>query len=143
MNQKMFIALILSIVLIASTTYALNKIIYNVPNSGIIITSPNIKLYHDESLTQEYINNTTYDWAELSIGENTKDWWIKNVGNCPVILGLTVISIPSGWSLTWDYDNSPLNPGAVVHVVITLTIPENEMAGTYTWTYQISATENV
>jgi len=81
------------------------------------------------------------DWGNLIDGSQTMNWWIQNVGNTNVTLTLNVTAVPDGWVLTWNYTNSVLEPTQVESVEIQLTVPSNELGGTYNWTYIIGTEE--
>ena len=101
-----------------------------------------IKMFLNEGCTSELANGTTIDWGIASVGANTKTYWIKNTGNCNVILSLTNTTMPSGWTLSWDYNGTAITPSGIRRVIITLTVPTGAPAGTYNWGSWITAQES-
>jgi len=127
--------------LLITLTFAVTTILYNIPNTGTIVASPYLRLYYDKDCTLEYLNNTNVDWGTLTIGSNIHHWWVKNTGNCNITLTLTILSFPSGWSLSWNYTGQILEPSQVLHILMQLQVPSGALKGAYTWTYRIGAEE--
>jgi len=141
LNRKIVGSIVLAALLSVALVYALqNSVVYRVPSTGIVIASPNINLFYDSDCTIPHLNDTVDDWGNLSTGLNVKDWWIKNVGDCNITLSLIVGDVPSGWTLTWDYSGSILQPAEVICVTMQLTVPADAGKNTpVTWVYEIVA----
>ena len=102
-----------------------------------------ITVYTNEALTEELEQGEMLDWGEISTGKYTMDLWINNTGSVDALIALQNYGGfpggPGGWTETWDYNNVPIVPGAVVKVTITLTLPADIGAGHYEWDSGIMA----
>jgi outer membrane usher protein FimD/PapC len=127
------------IAVLAIAAYGASYYVLYYPNTANIPAGTMIKMYSNAECTTEVTNGTTISWGSVSVGSNTKTYWIKNIGNANVVLSLTNSTMPSGWILSWNYDGTALAPAAVRSVVITLTVPVGATAGTYNWNSWITA----
>ena len=88
---------------------------------------PNVEIdvYSDSECTELI---STIDWGSLEAGSSVSRMvYVKSAGNRDVKLSLTTENWnPAGAAnyieLSWDYDGSTLEPGAVVGVTLTLTV---------------------
>jgi hypothetical protein len=70
-------------------------------------------------------------WGTLTNGENkTTTVYIKNEGNSPATLSLETsnwypTSASTYLTLSWNYNNQPINPSQVVQVTLTLSVSPN------------------
>jgi len=93
-------------------------------SSGGTITSINVEIFNNNNCTQSCNN---INWGTLIPGESiTQTIYIKNSGNKPITLSIT----SENWTpanaityldLTWDKENSNLNPDQVVPASLTLS----------------------
>lgn len=103
-----------------------------------------VKVFTNVEQTDELKQGEMIDWGEVLAGStNNKDLWINNTGAVPAVLQFNYRQdqMPWDWQNYWNYDGSPLAPNAVVHVTITLVVPENVGAGHYEWDSWITAWE--
>lgn len=129
-NRKLVALTALVLVSLLICVYA--PLIYELhyPQTATVSKQASIGVYEDASLTQ---NLTAIEWGNVTAGPNTKDIWVKNTGNCPVVLTLRVQDLPTDWAETWDYNNSSLALAEVRQITITLTVPSDTPAGTYSF----------
>jgi len=84
-----------------------------------------IEVYSDSACTQV---KSSVVWGEIEAGSSASDvLYIKNAGDDGVILSLVAdnwvpVGVADDMDLSWDYDNSPLDPGAVFEVTLTLSV---------------------
>jgi len=74
---------------------------------------------------------STISWGTLQPGGiNTANIYIKNEGDSPQTLTLET----SGWvptsasnylTLSWNYNNQPINPNAIIQITLTLSVDPN------------------
>jgi len=86
-----------------------------------------VEVYWDSGCTDVV---TAVNWAILEAGASlAKTIYVKNTGNAPVTLSMTC----SGWdppetvdhfTTSWDKEDAVITPGAVVAVVLTLSVSE-------------------
>ena len=99
-------------------------------SSGGTITSMNVEIFSDIECTQTCNN---INWGTLTPGDSiTQTIYIKNSGNKPTVLSL----ITENWTppnaniymnLTWDKENSILDPNQVTTATLTLAAaPETD-----------------
>ena len=99
-----------------------------IPSSGSIQTTEGIGAYSDSQCT---IPQTAIAWGTLvKGGDSSIILYVKNEGDSPVTLSLDA----SGWvptsaanylTLSWNYDNQPINPNAIVEITLTLSVDAN------------------
>ena len=95
----------------------------SVPSNGTI-TTVNVGVYSDSQCTQ---NCTSIDWGALYPGSSTtKTVYVKNTGTLPITLTITPQSwVPtaasSALTLTWDQQNTILDPDQSTSATLTLT----------------------
>jgi hypothetical protein len=114
----------ISLTLVTAGLISVNQV---VPSSGNVITV-NVGVYSDSSCTQ---NLTSINWGSIEPGE-TKSGpiYVKNTGTLPVNIYMTTAS----WNptnangpiaLTWNKENTALNPGSQLKATLTLTTADN------------------
>jgi hypothetical protein len=123
MNLKPLTAII-AIALLTFTTLSVATVVvqYYYPNDGSI-SNPILTVYINDIL---YSNNTAIDWGTCKAGQTyTKNMTISNTGN--ITLNVTIVStgLPKGWTLTWQANNTLLEPDYEIEDYLTLTIPTN------------------
>ena len=94
-------------------------------STGSIQTTQGLRAYSNFECTSP---QTAIEWGELEKGGSTSvTIYIKNEGDSPQTLSL----VTSDWSptsaadyltISWNYDNQPLNPNGVVQVTLTLSV---------------------
>jgi hypothetical protein len=120
------IALTLTAILLASTTYAAITTSKNLSSSGSITVTANLGVYSDSGCTTPL---STFSWGSLTPGQaTTKTVYIKNTGNG---VSLTLDMTTSNWNpssangpitISWDKEGTRLSPGQSVAATITLTV---------------------
>ena len=94
-------------------------------STGSIQTTQGLRAYSNIECTSP---QTSIEWGELQKGGSTSvTIYIKNEGDSPQTLSL----VTSDWtpataadylSVSWNYNNQPLNPNGVVQVTLTLSV---------------------
>jgi hypothetical protein len=98
-----------------------------VPSNGTI-SAVNVGVYSDSQCTQ---NLTSISWGALYPGNSTtKTIYVKNTGTIPVTLTMTTGSwVPTTASsvltLTWNRQNTVLDPNQSISAILTLTAASN------------------
>ena len=93
-------------------------------SSGGTITSMNVEIFNDSECTQACNN---INWGTLTPGDSIiQKIYIKNSGNKPITLFMTTeewtpTNASTYLNLTWDKENTNLNPDQVVLTSITLS----------------------
>jgi hypothetical protein len=114
-----------------------------VPSNGTI-TTVNVGVYSDSQCTQ---NLTSISWGPLYPDSTTKTIYVKNTGVVPITLTMTTQSwIPSSASsvltLTWDQQDTVLNPDQSTSATLTLTADSDTGSLTdFTFNIIITGTE--
>ena len=93
-----------------------------------IQASPGIGVYQNSQGTTPL---TTLNWGTLEPGQSqTVTSYIKNEGNTPITLSLET----SNWNptqaqsyltVTWNYNNQPINPGQTAQITLNLQVNPN------------------
>ena len=97
-------------------------------SSGGTITSMNVEIFNNNDCSQTCSN---IDWGILTPGDSiTQTIYIKNSGNKPITLFMTTeewtpTNASTYLNLTWDKENTNLNPDQVVLASITLSASLN------------------
>jgi len=137
-NRK--VVYLLSAVLIASLVSAVLaaiSLLYEMPMTATVTETASLNFYVDGSI---WSNGTAIDWGTLEAGKTyMKSLDIKNTGNIPLQVWITVQGLPSGWSLSYDQQNNIVQPGNWLNGTLTLTVPEAAANATYNWTTYIHA----
>ena len=117
--------------LLVMQVYPADQTSVALPTTGSIMASEGIGLYTNYACTMP---KTSIEWGNLEKGGSTYvTIYIKNEGDSPLTLGLTT----SDWTpsnaddyitISWNYNNQPLNPNQVTQVTITLSVDENAQA---------------
>ena len=93
-------------------------------SSGGTITSMNVEIFNNIDCTQ-LCNNI--NWGTLTPGDSINQTiYIKNSGNKPITVFMTTenwspINASTYLSLSWDKENTNLNPGQMTPASLTLT----------------------
>jgi hypothetical protein len=106
------------------------------PGTGSIITTEGIRAYSNSECT---VPQTSIQWGALEKGgSNSIIIYIRNEGDSPQTLSL----VTSDWNpstaanyltASWNYNNQPLNPNAVIQITLTLTAdPDIQAITTFT-----------
>lgn len=120
-------ALIATGVLLTATTVGLLSITQEVPFKGTI-TTLNVGVFLDQECTQ---NCTSMSWGGVYAGESeTKKVYIQNTGDVPLELSMSITdwqpeSANGPISMSWNKENTTLEPQEIVQATLTLTILEN------------------
>jgi len=105
-----------------------------------IQASPGIGVYQN---TQGTTPLTSLDWGTLNPGEDqTITSYIKNEGNTPITLSLqssnwNPTSAQNYLTLTWNYNDQPINPGQTIEITITLEV-DPSITGITTFSFDIT-----
>jgi len=126
LTRRLFFYALLAVIssILVSAVYAAVSSNTIIQSSGSI-KAIGVSVYWDAASTNEV---TAIDWSTLEAGSSeNKTVYIKNTGNAAATLFLDTDNWnPSTASqyitLTWDYGGQSISPGAVVEVVLTLTI---------------------
>lgn len=71
-----------------------------------------------------YANNTAIDWGACKAGNTyTKNLTIANFGGVTLNVTITTQNLPAEWTLTWQANNTRLEPDYEVVGWLNLTIP--------------------
>ena len=87
-----------------------------------------IEIYSDAACTQS-INSIT--WGEIEAGRSVdKEIYVKNNGDQGVYLSLltqnwTPSAAADDMQLSWDYDDSTINPDEQMKIILTLVVSSN------------------
>ena len=127
-NLKLIAVISLAIIAISTAggTLAALTANSNVGSSGAVNVSANLGVYSDNNCNTPL---TTINWGNLSAGGSiTKTVYIKNTSSG---LSLTLSMSTSSWSptsangpitVTWDKENTRINPAQSVAAVLTLNV---------------------
>jgi hypothetical protein len=82
----------------------------------------------------QYGNGTTLDWGNVSAGNSynaTLD--VYNSGGSVFTVQLDNATLTTGWTLTYDRQNTSVPIGGWLNGTLTLVVPSNATAAIYTW----------
>jgi hypothetical protein len=125
-NGKALIGIICVALLTFSTLGIASVVVqYYYPNDGSISTA--ILTVHINDII--YSNNTAIDWGTCKAGQTyTKNMTISNTGNINLTVTIMSTGLPKGWTLTWQANNTLLEPDYEIEDSLILTIPANATA---------------
>jgi hypothetical protein len=118
------LAAVLIVVLIA-TAYSILTVTVTFTSTGRINTTANIGIYSDSACTQPL---SAIDWGNLTVGTTSNYLvYVKNMGNVRQTISLSANAwVPSTAAqyldVTWDQNNTALNPAQVVTGNIKLAV---------------------
>ena len=127
-NMKLVAVISLVIIAISTAggTFAALTVNSNVGSSGAVNVSANLGVYSDSGCNTPL---TTINWGNLSAGGSiTRTIYIKNTSSG---LSLTLNMSTSNWNptsangpitVTWDKENTRINPAQSVAAVLTLNV---------------------
>jgi hypothetical protein len=123
-NMATILAIALTGIVVSALAAGLLTDYQRIPNQGQV-KAVGVGVYWNEACTD---NVTIIDWGLLGPGDTaTKEVWIKNIGNTPIMLNMTT----ENWNdpearnyitLTWDCERKVLNATRTVKAVLTLSI---------------------
>jgi uncharacterized membrane protein len=89
----------------------------------------------------EISNGTTISFpTDMEPGQSySKNYSVENTGASVVSVVLRIEDLPSGWSLTWDGNNTALNPGQAAVGDLVLTVGSGAADGSYYWKHYLEA----
>lgn len=144
-NKKriLIIAAVIGLIALIGTTSVYAVVQYNASiHAKGSIAGIGIKIFSDAGLSNEV---TEIDWGLREPGSSkTYTVYIENTKNTPATLSMYT----SNWdpavandymTLTWDYDDSVLQPQGVITVTFTLTV-DAEVSGITNFDFQITVT---
>jgi len=108
-----------------------------------VVSAAKIRVFLGPGETQELLQGQTLTWGTItSTDPQQQTIYVKNTGTVNVTLsfGWNGQQLPGNWSLSWDYDNTPVLTGETRTVTMTLTLPSNIGEGTYECDSGITAT---
>jgi uncharacterized repeat protein (TIGR01451 family) len=125
---------LLATILAVSLVFAVYYQIKYYPSQVYITGELNLTAYLDGV---EWINGTTIDWGNMSIGE-TKSFAfdVKNTGNIPLTVFLQLENFPPSnltATCTWTANQTTINPNEWANGTLSLTIDDAIGNQTYTW----------
>jgi uncharacterized membrane protein len=82
-----------------------------------------------------WTNNTAIDWGTVTPNSTpTKTIIFTNTGTVPIsTISLVISGLPIGWIEAMPSLTTALNPGQQATGTIQLTVPNNAIAGDYSW----------
>jgi len=130
-SHKVSLSVLLAVVatgfLLTTTTIGLLSVSEEVAFEGTI-TTLDVDLFSDQQCTQ---NCSAISWGGVYAGESSSEIiYVKNTGDAPITLSMSITNwIPetanSSISMTWNKENTTLDPEETVQATLTLTISEN------------------
>lgn len=129
-------ALVVAVVILAIAYYSVR-----ISGTGTIKTV-GVKVYADEGLTKEI---SSVDWGAIPPGGTSAvTFWIKSTSTVPINLTLTtdVWNPPQAQqylTLSWDYNNSTMQPNAVIVTDLTLKVSP-QVSGITTFSFDMVIT---
>ena len=117
---------------------AANEIIkYFYPNIGSINPKSSIEVYLEG---QEYENNTAIDWGACDPGMtySFSNFSVVNTGDTNLTVYIIPHGLPSDWTLTWEANNTLIQPNEMASGWLNLTIPETATEWP-TWGFHVYA----
>jgi uncharacterized repeat protein (TIGR01451 family) len=141
--QKATIGAVLAIAVMGLMVSALGTLVATrtISSSGSV-TAVGVGLYTDNTCTTAV---STISWGTLNPGDvKTYTMYVKNTGNVPVTLNMTVgnwnpASASTYISLTWNREKSVLPASQVVQAVLTLTV-SSSTSGVTNFSFDITIT---
>ena len=127
LGSRAIIAIVAAGIFLTVTAFAALSANQTIPLDGTI-TAVNLGVYSDSACTQ---NCTSLSAGTLNPGDSfTKTVYIKNTGNVPETLTMTVnnwnpTSASSYLTLTWNRQSTILNAGQSIDATLTLTAASN------------------
>ena len=120
-------ALVMIGIVLTLTTFAALSTTQNVPSIGTVNTSASLGVYSDSTCN---VTLSSINWGEnLTPGTNiTRTVYIKNTGSgLSLTLGMTASNLnPTSANglitLTWNKENTKINPGQSVAATLTLAV---------------------
>ena len=119
-------ALVMIGIALTLTTFAAISTTQNVSSGGTVNTSANLGVYSDSNCT---VPLSSINWGALTPGTNiTRTVYIKNTGSgLSLTLGMTASGLnPTSANglitLTWNRENTKINPGDFVAATLTLAV---------------------
>jgi len=97
---------------------------FSIPSLGTVKTI-GVEVYGDPNRENKTV---TIDWDEIWLGSSKNvTLYIRSISNYKVTLNLNATDwVPANVSeymtLSWDYNGTPLNPGEIIQVTLTLSI---------------------
>ena len=133
MQRKEFLWTITLIILVTYTStifivmqvFPASQTTVTLTSSGSIQTTEGIGAYSNLACTTP---QTSISWGALEKGDSTTvTIYIRNEGDSPLTLSLSTSdwnppSIDDYLTLSWNYNNQPINPNAVVQINLTLSV---------------------
>jgi len=123
------ITLVITAIALTLTTYAAISTSQNVPATGTVSVSADLSVYSNSLCTTPL---SFIDWGNLTVGGTTNQTiYIKNTGSG---LSLALSMSTSDWTpadsngpitLTWNKENTRLQPGQSVAATLTLTVSQS------------------
>jgi hypothetical protein len=121
------VVIIVALPILTMTSTGLLSINQTISSTGAV-TAINVGVYSDSACTNEL---TSLDWGTISPG-NSQDItiYLKNTGNAQITLSMTTTnwtpaSADGPITLTWDKENTTLNPNQETTATLTLSISES------------------
>ena len=144
-RKTLLLIVVVAVVSIVSTSLLSNMLrttdnVY-LPSLGTIKTI-DVETYWDEHCENR---RTTLDWGDIETGKSSNlTLYIKSVSNFVVTLNLTVTdwepqNLSDYLTITWDYNDTLLNPSDVIQVTLTLTASSSEDFINYLVTNEVRA----
>jgi len=134
-NNLKWLIIIASVLTISVASAALYQEYVN-PNNATVNT---VTMWLEG---ESFLNGTTIEWGPLEPNYvYMLNLTVRNDANVNVQVIFDTIDLPTGWIQEWFGNGTILIPGAIVEGDIELTIPNGEVAGSYSWETIIMITE--
>jgi hypothetical protein len=91
--------------------------------------------------SQTYTSNNAaipIKWGTVNFGDNTKTVTITNNADTNLSPHLNVAGLPSGWTMTFSLEDQNLTADACETGTLTLNVPSDTEAGSYSWSASIT-----
>lgn len=130
-KELLFISTILILITYTSTLFLVMQVFpagqttLQIPTTGSIQTTEGLGAYSNLACTTP---QTSITWGSLEKGGSTSvTIYVRNEGDSPQTLSLvtsdwTPTSAADYLTISWNYNNQPLNPNSVVQITLTLSV---------------------
>lgn len=139
-TQLAMIALIATAFSLTASSLAVLSVNQNLDSTGILTTTPNLRVYSNSACTNP---REAITWGTVAAGSNTSQTiYIKNTGTGTMTLSLytsnwTPIEANTYLTIGWDREEYKLSAGQTVAATLTLTA-DPSITGPFTFSCTIT-----